>query len=167
MLCHLWASERSIRHALPYIPNLARVIAEYRDCLKSASCLVGFDLEFSLACLHSDSSSFLDQRSQRDSMGVGLECRPLHFREGITHCGSIKSLSQASAVFSDRIDLKTDDRTLANAGLAFLGTKRRVGLLSSHTTSREGKLDVVGSESAAGTGPAVVEGETCVSIKSD
>ena len=53
----LWGaipSERSIRHALPYILNLARVTAEYRDCLKSASCLAGVDLEFSLACLHSD-----------------------------------------------------------------------------------------------------------------
>ena len=116
----LWGaipSERSIRHALPYIPNLARVNAEYRDCLKSASCLVGVDLEFSLACLHSDSSLFLDQHSQRDSMGVGLEWRPLRFREGSTHFGSIKSVSQASAVFSDRIGIKTVDRTLANASL--------------------------------------------------
>ena len=54
-------SERSIQHALPYIPNLARVTAEYRDCLKSASCLLGVDLEFSLACLHSDSSFFLSK----------------------------------------------------------------------------------------------------------
>ena len=79
-------------------------------------------------------------------MGVGLECRPLHFREGSTHFGSIKSQSQASAVFSNRIDLKTVDRTLANAGLACLGTKRRVGHLhvSSHTSSREGKLGEVG-----------------------
>ena len=54
------SSERSIRHALPYIPMqpIARVAVEYRDCLKSASCLVGVDLEFSLACLQSDSSSF-------------------------------------------------------------------------------------------------------------
>ena len=36
----------SDRYALPYIPNLARVTAEYRDCLKSASCLVGVDLEY-------------------------------------------------------------------------------------------------------------------------
>ena len=63
-------------------------------------------------------------------MGVGLECRPLRFREGSTHFGCIKSLSQASAVLSDRIDLKTADRTWAKAGLAFLGTKRRVGHLS-------------------------------------
>ena len=137
------------------------------DCLKSASCLVGVDLEFSLACLHSDSSSFLDHCSQRDSLGVGLECRPLRFRGGSTHFGSIKSLSQASAMFSDRIDLKTVNRTLANAGLAFLGTKHRVGHLSSHTSSREDTLGVVGSESAAGTGTAVVEGETCVSNAED
>ena len=46
---------------------------------------------------------------------------------------------------ADRIDLKTAERTLANAELAFLGTKRRVGHLRSHTSSREGKLGVVGS----------------------
>ena len=63
---------------------------------------------------------------------------------------------------ADRIDLKTAERTLANAELAFLGTKRRVGHLRSHTSSREGKLDVVGSQSAASIDTAVVEGETCV-----
>ena len=64
--------------------------------------------------------------TKRFNGSIGLECRLVHFREGSAHFGSIKSLSQGSAVFSDRIDLKTIDRTLANAGLTFLGTKCRV-----------------------------------------
>ena len=58
---------------------------------------------------------------------------------------------------ADRIDLKRAERTLANAELAFLGTIRRVGHLRSHTSSREGKLGVVGSQTAASTGTAVVK----------
>ena len=83
-------------------------------------------MAFSLARFQRILNSFLDQRSQRVDIFVGFRCLPLHFKEGSTHLGNIRRFSQASSEFSD---LSIVDSALAKAGLAFLGTNRRVGHL--------------------------------------
>ena len=73
------------------IPNLAMVTAEYRDCLKSASCLMGVDLEFSLACSKVIPARFWTNVRKEIQSVYRSRIRTLRIREGSTHFGSIKS----------------------------------------------------------------------------
>ena len=55
-----------------------------------------------------------------------------------THFGSIKNFSQASSLFSCKIEWNAADKTPANAGLDLIGMCRMVLQGSRHTSSKEG-----------------------------
>ena len=78
IICHVESllgatpSERRVRHAFPYIPSLASVIAYSMVLFGSESYLLGVAMAFSLARFQRIPNSFLDQRSQRVDVFVGF-----------------------------------------------------------------------------------------------